>query len=62
MQHHRRTDTLAWNPYRGGNHSNTVAGPGQCDQRLWRDAFDRHARSNVRELAGGLELGIRGET
>ena len=37
MQHHRHPHTLAWNPYRRRNHSNTVAGPGQCDQRLWRE-------------------------
>ena len=44
MHHHRRPDTRTGNPYRRWNHGNTVAGPGQCDQRLRQRRF-RAARA-----------------
>jgi hypothetical protein len=61
MQQHRRPNTRAGNPYGRGNHSNTVAGPSQCDERLRRDAFEQHARPNVRDMACGLEPAMRGK-
>ena len=61
MHHHGHANARARDPHRRGNHGNTVAGPGQCDQRLGSDAFKQHARPDVRDLAGGLEPTMRRE-
>src|SRR5215211_1438405 len=51
-----------WNYRRGGHHANAIIDRRQCDNGMRSGAFQKHARSNVGDVTGGVEPLARSET
>src|SRR5215218_8807076 len=60
---HQRESTHAfWNYRRGGNHANAITDRCQCGDGMRSGAFHKNTRSNVSDVAGGVEPTARSET